>query len=87
LDRLSAVGLSRAHGETRERFAARVASVTPSFPPLTDAHLAAALGSRRPVPAQVARQALQVGREVRLHQAWWRWLLGVLNPVNWLWSR
>jgi hypothetical protein len=28
-----------------------------------------------------------VGREVRGHVPWWRWLLGALNPISWLWSR
>jgi transglutaminase-like putative cysteine protease len=97
LDRLSAVGLSRRGGESREGFAGRVAVLSPSFSPLTEVHLAAALGSPRfargglgagpseaaPLPGLASR----VGREVRKSLPWWRWVLGALNPVSWLWSR
>jgi hypothetical protein len=28
-----------------------------------------------------------VAREVRKRVPWWRWLVGALNPISWLWSR
>ncbi len=87
LDELAAAGWTRHHGETRERFAARVASLAPSFAPLTDVHLAAAYGSRRPPPQHLAVAAAHVARELRRAQPGWRWALGLVNPVNWMWSR
>ena len=44
LDRLSDLGAARQFGETRERHAARLATLSPSFAPLTRAHLGQALG-------------------------------------------
>lgn len=89
LDALSAVGVTRRRGESRERFAARAAAVAPSFGRLTAVNVGSALGSR----AERARSdalgplASGVAREVRTQVPWWRWLLGLLNPVSWLWSR
>src|SRR5205814_3181107 len=47
LDELSDFGCARRFGETRERHAARVAALAPSFPALTRAHLRSALGNPR----------------------------------------
>ncbi len=89
LDRLSAVGLARQRGESRERFAARAAAVAPSFGRLTAAHVGVALGSRaeRAIPVPLPPLAAGVASEVRSKVPWWRWLLGAVNPVSWLWSR
>lgn len=89
LDRLSAVGHTRRPGESRERFAQRTSGVAPSFGRLTSALVGVALGSRaeqaQPVP--LPPLASRVATEVRQQVPWWRWLLGALNPVSWLWSR
>ena len=53
LDRLSDLGAHRRLGETRERHAARLAALAPSFAALTDAHLRWALGP----PARAAGAA------------------------------
>ena len=88
LDRLSAVGVVRTRGESRERFAARASRVAPSFRPLTAAHVAGALGSRRTMGrADLASLGDEVGAEVRRGVPWWRWTLGTLNPISWWWSR
>lgn len=94
LDRLSAVGIARGRGEPRERFAKRAAALSPSFVPLTATHVGAALGSREVAEAVGSRQPpplielqSRVGREVRARVVWWRWALGLLNPVSWWWSR
>jgi transglutaminase-like putative cysteine protease len=90
LDRLSAAGLFRVRGEPRERFAKRVVDRVPSFGPLTSAHVAVALGSRRPlasVDAPLGKLSLRVGSELRRAVPIWRWMLGLLNPVSWMWSR
>lgn len=89
LDALSAVGVTRQRGESRERFAARAAAVAPSFGRLTAVHVGTALGSRteRAHASALAPLASGVASEVRTKVPWWRWLLGLLNPLSWLWSR
>lgn len=91
LDRLSASGLFRARGEPRERFAARVKERVPSLSPLTSARVAEVLGSKRPASAlggeRPSALAAKVGAEVRRTVPIWRWILGLLNPVSWMWSR
>jgi protein-glutamine gamma-glutamyltransferase len=88
LDRLSEVGYRRAHGESRESFAARVAAIAPSFRGLTAAHMGWALGSRRPAhPEPMRRMPVQVDREISLQVPVWRYLLGRANPFSWLLSR
>jgi hypothetical protein len=89
LDRLSASGLFRTRGEPRERFARRVADVAPSFVPLTWALVASALRPAGPAcpRGNLPSLARQVGGEVRRSVPLWRWLLGLSNPISWLWSR
>lgn len=94
LDRLSAVGFLRARGEPRERFAKRLQAETPSFGPLTATHVGVAFGSRDALRSldsgtsgSLTALARKVGTEARRAVPWWRWLLGVLNPISWLWSR
>ncbi len=87
LDRLSAAGLIRERGEPRERFAKRVLPQAPSFEALTQAHVAAALGSAKAAERQLKPMAAQVGAELRARVPKWRWLLGTINPVSWWWSR
>jgi protein-glutamine gamma-glutamyltransferase len=88
LDRLSAAGLFRVRGEPRERFAKRVLDRAPSFGPLTNAHVSVALGSSRPPEGgPLKKLAGSVGGEVRRNVPLWRWMLGLLNPVSWMWSR
>lgn len=89
LDRLCEAGLIRDTGETRERFARRVAAVVPSFVLLTDAHVAAAMSdpSRPPPPVDQAAMRRAIRGELRAGTPWWRRLLGFFNPISFLWSR
>ncbi|MFO0727131.1 MAG: transglutaminase-like domain-containing protein [Myxococcota bacterium] len=89
LDRLSAVGVVRNYGESREHFAARTQTLAPTFGRLTMAHVGVAFGSARArtEAEPLAPLAASVGREARTKIPWWRWLLGILNPVSWLFSR
>ncbi len=91
LDRLSAVGLTRNHGEAREVFAKRVGEIAPSLEPLTAGLSGYVLGSVRPpeerAGAPLDRLASTVGIEVRKAVPAWRWVLGMLNPLSWWWSR
>jgi hypothetical protein len=87
LDRLAEVGLVRAYGETRERFAQRAAPLSPTFTALTRAHLRAVLGGD-PSPRD-GRSPLELYTEMRrelrarvpLRRRW----LGRLDP--WAWWR
>ena len=89
LDRLSAVGLVRNVGESRERFAQRTTDFAPSFGRLTAANVGVALGSRieRKLNEPLSPLAIGVAHELRKKMPWWRLLLGALNPISWLWSR
>jgi hypothetical protein len=91
LDRLAAAGILRARGEPRERFARRVAGAAPSFAALTQAQVASALGSARAKPElerpRLVALAGGVGRELRRALPWWRWALGLVDPLSWLRSR
>ncbi|MCA9551495.1 MAG: transglutaminase domain-containing protein [Myxococcales bacterium] len=91
LDTLASVGWVRGRGESRERFAGRVAERVPAFEALTRVNVGAALGARAPLEAAqgVSLAALyrMTAGQVRGAVPWYRWLLGVLNPLSWWWSR
>jgi transglutaminase-like putative cysteine protease len=88
LDRLSEVGVSRQRGESREAFARRMEASLPSLGPLTQAHLAAAFGSRRSVePATLRAHARALRRELRGRAPVHRRVLGWLTPWSWWASR
>jgi hypothetical protein len=90
VDKLADYGVVRDPGETRESFADRVATYAPSFRKLTDFAVARHL---RPEPLpemepSTIRSTLRtVRREVPKGTAWWRRLLGFLNPASFLLSR
>lgn len=86
-DALSAAGWVRQVGESRERFALRVAQ--PQFQSLTRARAALVMGSTQSPHAVGTLRGLL--RSVQAHAkqsvAPWRYWLGVINPVSWMWSR
>jgi len=85
LVRLSDVGFRRRHGEPPERFALRLAEVTPSLQALTIAALARKLGSKAPADPGAAKELSQkVLKEIRRAVPWWRRALGEINPFTWL---
>ncbi|PDH33007.1 MAG: hypothetical protein CNF02_09865 [OM182 bacterium MED-G28] len=87
LDRLSAVGLSRDFGESREGFADRASNTAPSIRPITDTHLAIALGSTNHT-AQDQQEWTLLGqsarKEINSNTVAWRKISAVLNPFSWL---
>jgi protein-glutamine gamma-glutamyltransferase len=88
LDRLAENSLRRNFGETRERFADRIAHLAPSFVQLTQQLLAAKFARQGEVDADQVRQLSRaVAREVRGGVSWWRRWLGALSPWSWLLSR
>lgn len=94
LDTLSALGLRRRYGESREGFARRISDMTPSFGIMTYSHLMAALGSDKNSPqivtVDIAREpdwsALdkKIKKEVKQHIPWWKRLFAFINPISWM---
>ncbi|MFI5306511.1 MAG: transglutaminase family protein [Polyangiales bacterium] len=88
LDRLSAVGLRRRFGESREAFAARMSDQAPSFAALTEHHVGARFGTRKDADrGLLAALSAAIGAELGRAVPAWRRVLGALNPVSWLGSR
>jgi hypothetical protein len=88
LDRLSDLGEPRRFGESRERHAARLQRLAPSFVPLTAAHLKLALGEDSPeARAQVTTLARAAAAELRRNTPWHTRASALLNPVGWWFTR
>lgn len=90
LDQLSALGIYREYGESREQFAARASSASPSMRVLTAKHLEIALGSTETQNLN-KQQWLQlksaIAMELRQSASNGRRAWAILNPVTWLWSK
>ena len=84
LDLLAEVDLVREPGESRERFAERVAPVAPSFTTLTQLHLAGTLGDPARAPKRAEHRAAlrAVRRELGASIGFLRRLTGGLNPFS-----
>jgi transglutaminase-like putative cysteine protease len=89
LDRLSDLGLGRRVGESRERHAARLAAIAPSFAALTRAHLRWALGptSGGATVPDLRTLARTTQRELRANLPFGRRVVGALNPIGWWFTR
>lgn len=88
LDRLADVGVSRQFGETREAFGRRVAALVPEFEALNEAHLRSTLGHPDAL-APAAWRGLAAQTQAGIARACppWRRVLGLLNPISWLFAR
>ena len=87
LDRLSAVGLYRNFGESREKFADRVNTTIPSLKPMTNTHLSLALGGNVPNTGQQQKWNeldRAVRKEVNTSTVTWRKVIAFFNPFSWL---
>jgi transglutaminase-like putative cysteine protease len=88
LDRLSEILVRRRFGESRERFARRLAEITPSFTDLTRLHLQAAFGVDRQIAkTELRKLSKKIGEELRTSVPRWRRIAGVLTPWSWVFSR
>ena len=90
LDLLSAVGIHRNYGESREQFAIRASSASPSMQILTAKHLEIALGSTE--AENLSKQQWQhlksaIASELRQSVSAGRRTWALLNPLTWLWSK
>lgn len=90
LDSLSALGMRRRYGESREAFARRLSAMTPTFSAMTRSHLETALSEGKPAALEEARGidwiALnqRIRQEIRRHVPWWKHLLAFINPFAWM---
>jgi len=90
LDQLSAIGIYRKTGESREQFAARASTIAPTMKKLTRQHLSMTLGSEDRTSCQrVEWLALNecVNQEIRENADSWKVYLAILNPFSWVLSR
>jgi transglutaminase-like putative cysteine protease len=89
LDLLAEAGSARGRGETRERFASRLAGQVPVFERVTELHLAAHFAPRpEPQTRDQWRELLGgVRRELAASTSPWRRLLRALNPISFFASR
>ncbi|HKA91102.1 MAG TPA: transglutaminase-like domain-containing protein [Haliangiales bacterium] len=90
LDRLSDLGEARRFGETRERHAARVAALSPTFAALTREHLRLALGREAEGKAALPRVrdlARATRAELRQKASFFARVWAALNPIGWTFTR
>jgi hypothetical protein len=88
LDTLSGQGHARRDGESRERHAARLGAVAPSFAALTREHLRLALGPNfKPDAARLRELARATRVELGKSASFWARLWGALNPIGWWFTR
>ena len=90
LDRLSAVGLHRDFGESREQFAMRASQTSPTLARMTDYHLACALGQadREEISTQQWHTlSAGVTKEIKYNIATWRKVVAFLNPFSWIMTK
>jgi len=88
LDRLSDLGMARRAGESRERHAARLFGLAPSFVALTREHLRLSLGQEDPAALpEVAALARATAAELRRNAPFFARLLAFINPIGWWFTR
>jgi hypothetical protein len=89
LDRLSAIGIRRHEGESREAFARRLISLSQSFDLLTTYHLSAqwADPSLREKTGIAAKELRAIVFKEFAQSLGWKWYLGFFNPLTTYLSR
>lgn len=94
LDRVGEAGFRRKFGQGRLAFSQQHSDSLPSLLPLTQAHLSQTMGKKDPDGAferyelpDLQKSYHELGRELAQCTPLWRRVLGVLNPLSWLWTR
>ena len=88
LDQLSAVGVTRNYGESREHFAARAANTSPTIQTATKIHLEYSLGENRHTSnVNWAKFRRAVAKEVSENTPTWRLAFALINPYSWAFTR
>lgn len=85
MDQMAEVGETRRFGEGRLEFARRVGHE--ALIPLTELHHAHAHGQTTSDSVRVLRLREEVHQQLARKYAWWRRLLGFIDPTSWLRSR
>jgi hypothetical protein len=90
LDKLSAIGVHRRPGESREAFARRASTVSPTLTEMTALHLQSALGATKAAndaSAQWRRLQQRVDTEIHASTQFGKRLLALINPFSWMLTR
>jgi hypothetical protein len=88
LDRIAEAGWSRRFGETREQFAARLKKQSPLLEQLTRDHVGSRFGAQTlDAPREVRKLAMRAGVDAQKQAPLWRVILGIANPISWIWTR
>lgn len=89
LDKLSAIGVYRRYGESREQFAQRASVAAPSITAATAAHLRAALGNANSAENAPQWHTLRrhIDQELRASTTTGKRVLALINPFSWLMTK
>jgi hypothetical protein len=94
LDRVGEAGFLRKFGQGRLAFSQENQQAVPSLLPLTKAHLSLTMGkkgSATPLErydlATIQKSYKDLGADLAQCTPAWRRILGLLNPLSWLWTR
>lgn len=94
LDRVGEAGFLRKFGQGRLAFSQENQQAVPSLLPLTKAHLSLTMGkkgSATPLErydlATIQKSYKDLGTDLARCTPAWRRILGLLNPLSWLWTR
>jgi protein-glutamine gamma-glutamyltransferase len=81
LDQLAEVGATRRYGEGRLDFARRLG--LEALEPLTHFHLGAVMGKQTPTAKELLQVREQLHQQIARRYAWWKRMLGFINPLSW----
>ena len=88
LDKLGHFGIYRKFGESRELFAQRIADMAPHLSELSWRVLQFKLGkSRALTPDELRTLHKNISREIKSIPKNRMWILRVLNPLSWWWTK
>ena len=82
LDRLSAVGVIRLKGESREAFAQRLAVHYPTLQHITAAQLRCTFSIEPDHELSLNQEIKHLQRAIAQNVVWWKHLLGWINPIS-----
>lgn len=90
LDKAGEAGFYREYGQGRMSFCEAYGKELPSLAPLTKAHLALTMGREGSAAydlQELNENYTNLGKEIARAVPLWRRILGMLNPISWLYSR
>ena len=90
LDKAGEAGFRREYGQGRMSFCESYVKEIPSLAPLTKAHLALTMGREGSADydlQELSESYSKLGQEIAASVPLWRRLVGMLNPLSWLYTR